>query len=291
MKYYNVSFQYSESVYCSNVAHAETVEDVEKHYSGYTWVKVSEASEYDVKDAQRRGKPIIECPHIEDEEQTEEPAAEEAEAVEETTEDTETQTKAVSYEIRENAHFGSIEIRFDDKPSESVREALKALKFRWNGKRGLWYGFASEEQTRAAIEGKPTKPQAKADKKPIPQNKYGVKVGDVFHASWGYDQTNNDFFQVVELVGETSVRVREVSLPILERTGISSMSEDRVFSVVRDPLPPVPYAHFIKDNDRGDLKRLSRYDETCAPRFKIASFASAHLVTGDTLKVYESWYA
>lgn len=81
MKYYNVSFQYSENVYCSNIAHAETVEDVEKHYSEYAWVKVSDASEYDVKDAQRRGKPIIEVPHIEEAAEVEEEPAPTVDAI------------------------------------------------------------------------------------------------------------------------------------------------------------------------------------------------------------------
>jgi len=66
MKYFNVSFKYSESVYCSNIARAEAVADVEAHYGKYEWFKISEATDADVRSAQERGKPIIECPHIDD---------------------------------------------------------------------------------------------------------------------------------------------------------------------------------------------------------------------------------
>lgn len=60
-KYFNVSFQYSESVYCANIAHAESAEAVEAHYSEkYEWCKVSEATAADVEEAQRKGKPIVE---------------------------------------------------------------------------------------------------------------------------------------------------------------------------------------------------------------------------------------
>lgn len=60
-QYFNVSFQYSESVYCANIAHAETAADVETYYSSkYTWVSVSPATDYEVEEARRRGKPIIE---------------------------------------------------------------------------------------------------------------------------------------------------------------------------------------------------------------------------------------
>lgn len=60
-KYFNVSFEYSDSVYCANIAHAESAEDVLAHYSAkYAWCTVSEATAADVEEAQRRGKPIIE---------------------------------------------------------------------------------------------------------------------------------------------------------------------------------------------------------------------------------------
>ena len=60
-KYFNVSFQYSESVYCANIAHAESAEAVEAYYSAkYERCKVSEATAADVEEAQRKGKPIVE---------------------------------------------------------------------------------------------------------------------------------------------------------------------------------------------------------------------------------------
>jgi hypothetical protein len=31
------------------------------------------------------------------------------------------------------------------------------------------------------------------------ENKYGVKPGDIFFTSWGYDQTNIDFYKVVRV--------------------------------------------------------------------------------------------
>ena len=74
-QYFNVSFQYSESVYCANIAHAETVADVEAHYSKYAWVSVSPAADYEVEEARRRGKPIVEV----DPQPVEEPKGEQEE--------------------------------------------------------------------------------------------------------------------------------------------------------------------------------------------------------------------
>ena len=59
-KYYCVSFQYSENVYCANIAHAETVEDIKAHYSKYEWVSVTDCKGYELENAQRKGMPIIE---------------------------------------------------------------------------------------------------------------------------------------------------------------------------------------------------------------------------------------
>ena len=60
----------------------------------------------------------------------------------------------MTYTITKNNQFNSLEIMFNGKPSEAVREALKGLKFRWHNVKRIWYGYASEEAAREAIEGK-----------------------------------------------------------------------------------------------------------------------------------------
>lgn len=59
----------------------------------------------------------------------------------------------MTYTLTKNAEFGSLEIMFDGKPAEAIRDALKALKFRWHGVRRVWYGYADEAATRAALDG------------------------------------------------------------------------------------------------------------------------------------------
>ena len=61
MRYFEITFQWSESTYCANIAHAENENDVRNHYRKYNIISVKPASDYDVEDAKRRGKPIIEC--------------------------------------------------------------------------------------------------------------------------------------------------------------------------------------------------------------------------------------
>lgn len=46
-----------------------------------------------------------------------------------------------------------------------------------------------------------------------------LKVGDILYSSWGYEQTNVNFYQVVELKGKNSVVVREIHSRIVSDNG------------------------------------------------------------------------
>lgn len=197
----------------------------------------------------------------------------------------------MTYTMTRNTQFDSLEIAFDGKPSEAIREALKELKFRWHGVKKVWYGYADEETAKAAIEGKKV---AKVEKAPKAEkkNKFGVKIGDLFYSSWGYEQTNVDFFQVIALVGETSVRVREVCPPMISDKATGPMQADRAYQTKDLPiLDPKSYSVFIKDQEKGDIKRLKSYrQDGTEPQFYLSSFANAYHCGGDVQKTYESWY-
>ena len=48
--------------------------------------------------------------------------------------------------IIKNADFGTVEIYFKEKPSQVVREALKACRFRWHAVKKCWYGKPENAQ-------------------------------------------------------------------------------------------------------------------------------------------------
>lgn len=215
-----------------------------------------------------------------------------------------------------NEALNGVEIYFTTFPIKATRDNLKANGFRWNHKKACWYARRSElteaiadtcadttteeykqfassngEEVKEATKKATKKETKKAEK----SNKFGVKVGDFFHMSWGYEQTNNDFFQVVELVGTTSVRIREVNPPIISRSseGYAPMAEDRVYKLDTSViLPPATGHTFIKDQEKGDLKRLKSYaaDGISNPQINMTSYADAYYCGTDTLKAYESWY-
>ena len=195
---------------------------------------------------------------------------------------------------RINEEFNGIEITFESKPADDIRSTLKENGFRWHRAKGLWYAKQTAERIALAeslAEGKT--PEAPMTKKAEKANKFGVKVGDLFRTSWGYEQTNNDFFQVVELVGSMSVRVREVCPPVVNREAVSGMSEDITIRNTNEMLPATSSSVFIKDQEKGDLKRLKSFaaDGVSNPQFNLSSFADAWKVEADEITVYESWYA
>lgn len=59
-KYFKVTFEKSENLYCANIAHAESVESVKAHYSKYAWADIEECDATVVEEAERRHKPIVE---------------------------------------------------------------------------------------------------------------------------------------------------------------------------------------------------------------------------------------
>lgn len=135
--YYKVSFEYSEGIYCSNMAHAENAADVEKHYSKYTWCSVREAAPYELDEAKAKGMPFIEIEHEEPATATDEPAQTESKEEEKKMENTTNEAKKellsinphalqglhnmIGYDFRQPHTIAHIKGRF------TVNSALKAI--------------------------------------------------------------------------------------------------------------------------------------------------------------------
>lgn len=74
--------------------------------------------------------------------------------------------------------------------------------------------FYNMEAAKAARSEERKKAKAEARKNMV--NPF--KVGDVLYDSWGYDQTNIDFYQVVA-VGPKSVKIREIGQVVTKEAG------------------------------------------------------------------------
>ena len=106
-----------------------------------------------------------------------------------------------------------------------------------------------EKQVAAEQEVKNTRQAARANF----VNPY--KVGQIFYDSWGYDQTNIDFYQITE-VGRKSVKIRSIGQKITEFTGWAS-----------EKVIPVADA-FISEKEMTKLITIDRNGKPhiCSPR-------------------------
>ena len=101
-----------------------------------------------------------------------------------------------------------VEIWGDDKVS--------AIAFHGKAQKPDWHHrFSSQARRAEKIDEFIASQRASAERK-IAERKaraawqHGLKVGDIFRCSWGYDQTNIDFYEVVEVKGKAVV-VREIA--------------------------------------------------------------------------------
>lgn len=126
------------------------------------------------------------------------------------------------------------------------------------------------EQGRAALEYDPETFAALVDylviREQPTQNAEGVHVGDLFYASWGYEQTNIDYFQVVALKGAHTAVLREVGCEYVGGFG---------FSGNKRPLRN----HFTSEETYTVRTRKSRYYRDERVEIKAPHISSGHFLT------------
>ena len=106
---------------------------------------------------------------------------------------------------------------------------------------------------------------------PIYRNRPMPKIGDLFVASWGYDQQNLDWYQVVE-VKSKSVVVRKIG---------AGRKYDGPMSGMETPTPNL----FIS----GPETHVVKFTNTDQPYFRVASYAHAYLTDGGS-KFFSEWH-
>jgi hypothetical protein len=99
-------------------------------------------------------------------------------------------------------------------------------------------------------------------------NTHSIKLGDILYSTWGYDQTNVSFFEVVKVTRST-VSIRELK---------ASISENGFMSGVSVPC---------KNNYHSNEILVRRVRSSGSVR--VWSFATAFLWDGDPVRC--SWYA
>lgn len=109
----------------------------------------------------------------------------------------------------------AVQVYFKDFTNDAGKQLICGLCFVGRAVKPTWqYRFRDAAQRDAEVaktfEWVKRRADHKAAKKAeLASIKHDVKVGDIFKSSWGYDQTNIDFYEVIAVTGK-SVTVSEI---------------------------------------------------------------------------------
>lgn len=149
------------------------------------------------------------------------------------------------------------------------------------GKPDFNYYFSSEERREAYInkfiEEQKQKLEYKSERKAKKQaptiHALPFKPGDILYNSWGYEQTNVDFYQVVRCT-KSSVFIRPIKAEYSDRSASCDMAA---------------YLRPLKDSFIGEeiRKKIQWYDGNAYIKFEFGGYS--RYKDGD--EIYCSWYA
>lgn len=144
-----------------------------------------------------------------------------------------------------------------------------------SNKPGIHKSYMTEELQKKAfgniIENVRSRAISKEESKMRSMQPTTLVVGDILVSSWGYEQTNVDFYQVTKIVGKRTVEIREIGHTSEFVPGMSTMSD---------------YVMPVKDKFiSGPEKKVVTNGSTIS----FASYRSAYKWEGR--KQYRSWYA
>ena len=172
-----------------------------------------------------------------------------------------------------NSQFNGIELTFEGKPADAIREAMKAAGFRWHREKKLWYAKNTAE--RMALAEKLSGGNASAETAPAvpaaapsePVSKFGIKVGDILTGSWGYSMTLVEIYKVTKIVSPCRIEIVEIGADLIsaDRGGGENLlpnpdkiiGEPIVKNVMADRYSREENAFYVKINDSCNLHPYS----------------------------------
>jgi hypothetical protein len=113
--------------------------------------------------------------------------------------------------------------------------------------------------------------EKKRKKKIAKEELASLSIGDIFVSSWGYEQTNVDFFQLISLKGQTG-EFKSISYHTIEVTG--------------------PMSEYVRPSPNEFVGNNTFKARLNGNGFKINSYSHARKIEDPTTsKHYHSWYA
>lgn len=173
---------------------------------------------------------------------------------------------------------------FEDYGKLLVKIFNTNAKKEWN-QQIAYYSFSTEQARTDYINGFKERAKHRIDdvikRREARKNfKNPAKIGDILCSTWGYDQTNVDYYQVTKVIGKM-VEIREICGKHVEGSGYSHGMADEVMPV-KD--------RFVEKAEPMKKRVGSSYGEPNGYGVSINTYASAYKIE-ETEKHYRSWYA
>jgi len=132
---------------------------------------------------------------------------------------------------------------------------------------------ARENRIRMWEQGQKERAAEQAKRRKARNSGHSLKVGDVLNSSWGYDQTNVDFYQIVEVPSKCFVIARQIASKTVSDDGPSTR------------VAPVKDA-FLTQHGRGEPKR---YKAGPSNSIAVRSFCNASQTSWDSSHYETGW--
>jgi len=136
--------------------------------------------------------------------------------------------------------------RYENASMVSGKQSMYAMVF--GGKRAKpdWhFRFRSDKEREDRIiawkEGQEARIEQAAKNRKARNAGHSLEVGDVLHGSWGYDQTNASFYQIVAVPSKCFVVAREIGSKLVRTEGSATYV--------------VPAKDSFREGERGEAKR------------------------------------
>ena len=193
-------------------------------------------------------------------------------------------TQQANIEFYQNKHQNSVLAEYESLKilmfSTEIRGEKKPSLMVWRGKqKNPFYNYyllngSQRNERLSEIKGNEDakveyKAKAKAEKKAFVPN---MEIGDIYYSSWGYEQTNVSFYQLVEIKGKSTGIFREIGQDVVKDSTESHGMACNVVGVKDEFL----------ENAEPLKKRVGQYG------IRINSSESASKWNGQP--TYKSWY-
>lgn len=134
------------------------------------------------------------------------------------------------------------------------------LVFKAKGKNSIFHKYFRntedrEKKKQELIDSHNKRSEYMAERLNKRKRPHQIKIGDIFYSSWGYDQTNVNFYQVIDTT-EKTVTVQEI-----------------MGSITRRDTDMSGYTVAVKDSFIANTERGQKYEKEYAPMRKIVNMA------------------